>query len=105
MTDPLGLVSAVFPHVDVAAAPFTCIPPMVVMVVDAHVSGEMEVVDPVQFPAAAKVTDETVQPTLFHAQVHALQSRVSAMVSATASHDDVKPAGHDETHVGGKAPE
>jgi hypothetical protein len=102
---PVAAVSVVFAQLGVAAVPVTKIPPMVVMLVDAQVSGEMVVFDPLQFPAPESVTVGVEQPLLFHAQLHALQSRVSVAVSTTALHDDVKPGGHDETHVGGTLPE
>ena len=77
---------------------------MVGMSVDAHVSVEMPMVVPLQFPAPESVTVGDEQPLLFHSQSHALQSRVSVAVSTTARHDDVKPSGHDEMHVGGTLP-
>jgi hypothetical protein len=98
-------VSVVFAQLGVAADPVTEIPPTVTMVVDAQVSGEMAVVGTPQFPAPESVTVGDEQPLLFQAQLHALQSRVSVAVSTTARHDDVNPAGHDETHVGGTLPE
>jgi hypothetical protein len=98
-------VSVVLLQSGVVAAPFTDTPPMVVMVVDAHVSGEMVVVDPLQFPAFESVMVGDAQPVPFHAQLHVLQSRVSLEVSTNALHDDVKPSGHAEMHVGGTLPE
>ena len=102
---PVATVSAVFAQLGVATLPVTKIPPTVVIVVDAQVSGAMVVVDPLQFPAAESVTVGVEQPTLVHAQLHALQSRVSVAVSTKTRHDDAKPDGHDETHVGGTLPE
>jgi hypothetical protein len=102
---PVATVSVVLLQRGVAAVPFSDTPPMVEMVVDAHVSGEMVVVDPLQFPAGESVTVGDAQPVPFHAQLHALQSRVSLAVSTNALHDDVKPSGHAEMQVGGTLPE
>jgi hypothetical protein len=104
-TFPEALVSAIFPHNGVVALPETDMLPMVVMVVDAQVSGEIAVVGALQLPAPEKVTVGVLQPRLFQPHVHAAQSRVSIAVSATAPHVAVNPDGHDEMHVGGSAPE
>ena len=104
-TFPEALVSAVFPHNGVVALPATNMLPIVAMLVDAQVSGEIVVVGAPQLPAPEKLTVGVLHPMLFHAHVHAAQSRVSIAVSATAPHDAVNPDGHAKTHAGGSEPE